>query len=58
MLIEGQVSGNLMLLSWKIFVKKKKKKEKYKYLEDKHLKWDSIKCKLRGITINDSKLES
>lgn len=33
-------------------------KEKYKDLEDKHLKWDSIKCELRGIIIKYSKLKA
>lgn len=33
-------------------------KEKYKDLEDKHLKWDSIKFELRGITIKYSKLKA
>lgn len=31
---------------------------KYKDLEDKHLKWDSIKCELRGIIIKYSKLKA
>lgn len=37
---------------------KKKINEQYKDLEDKHLKRDSIKCELRGITIKYSKLKA
>lgn len=33
-------------------------KEKYTDLKDKHLKWDCIKCELRGITIKYSKFKT
>lgn len=33
-------------------------KGKYKDLEDKHHKWNSIKCELRGIIIKYSKLKA
>lgn len=33
-------------------------KGKYKDLEDKHLKWDSIKCDFRGIIIKYSRLKA